>query len=126
MAQRHQTCGMSIEVTPRGTTLSDRLAEEIRALLARRKISGRELARQLDVSPSWISYRLTGQQPIDVNDLAAIAEALGIQPVDLLRAADEGTTLRYRHTPVDRPPNRPAGHASGPGRTARLRQFSAA
>lgn len=53
-------------------------------MLARRRMSGRELARKLHVSPSWISYRLTGTQPIDLNDLAKIADALEVEPADLL------------------------------------------
>jgi transcriptional regulator with XRE-family HTH domain len=67
-------------------TLSERVAEEIRALLARRRISGRSLASALNVSPSWVSYRLTGAQPIDLNDLDRIAEYLGVDVADLLPA----------------------------------------
>jgi len=87
---------MSIDAAPQ-RMLSDRVAEEVRVALVRRRMSGRELARKLDVSPSWVSYRLTGSQPIDLNDLQRIAEALGLQPVDLLPAGD---TRRY----ADRPP----------------------
>lgn len=68
----------------RTATLSELVAEEIRALMARRKVSGRELSAKLGVSPSWISYRLSGKQPIDVNDLLRIANALGAGVHDLL------------------------------------------
>jgi transcriptional regulator with XRE-family HTH domain len=64
--------------------MSGRVAEEIRALLGRRRMTGRELARRLGVSPSWVSYRLTGTQPIDLNDLDAIARVLDVGIVDLL------------------------------------------
>ncbi|PZM88676.1 MAG: hypothetical protein DIU79_16495 [Actinobacteria bacterium] len=75
---------MTNDVQQTEMDMSGRVAEEIRALLARRRMSGRELARQLGVSPSWVSYRLTGTQPIDLNDLDAIAQVLGVGIVDLL------------------------------------------
>ena len=65
-------------------TLSDRIAEEIRVLLTRRRMSGRELARRLDVSPGWVSYRLSGEQEIGTNDLQRIAAVLGVSASDLL------------------------------------------
>lgn len=68
----------------RSATLSQMVAEEIRALMARRRMSGRQLATALKVSPSWVSYRLTGAQPIDVNDLSRIAHALGVGVHELL------------------------------------------
>lgn len=68
----------------RSATLSELVAEEIRALMARQRTSGRQLAAKLDVSPSWVSYRLSGVQPIDVNDLVRIAKALDVGVYDLL------------------------------------------
>lgn len=113
----YQTCGMSIDVQ-RETPLSGRVAEEIRALMARRRMSGRELARRLDVSASWVSYRLTGSQPIDLNDLEQIARALDVKVIDLLPRDERPTlpTLTYPsrapgHPPAGRPPGHPpAGH----------------
>lgn len=72
------------QANPRIATLSELVAEEVRALMARRQMSGRTLALKLNVSPSWISYRLSGKQPIDINDLALIAGALDVNPLDLL------------------------------------------
>ena len=65
-------------------SLSVRVAEEIRAMLARRRVSGRELARRLDVSSPWVSYRLTGNQEIGLDDLERIAAALDVPVTDLL------------------------------------------
>jgi transcriptional regulator with XRE-family HTH domain len=67
-----------------GTLLSEQVAEEIRALLARRRISGRELARRLGASPSWVNFRLTGAQAIDLNDLQRIAEVLDVDVTSLI------------------------------------------
>ncbi|ROO51037.1 helix-turn-helix protein [Micromonospora sp. Llam0] len=66
------------------TRLTDLVAEEIRALQGRRRVSGRELARRLGETPSWVNYRLTGVTPINLNDLERIATALGVTVVDLL------------------------------------------
>lgn len=67
-------------------TLSDYVAGEIRASLARQRTSGRELAEKLGVSRSWVSYRLTGTTEITVNDLQRIAAALGVEVAALLPA----------------------------------------
>ncbi len=64
--------------------LSDAVSEEIRALLGRRRMSQAGLARMLRVSPTWVSLRLSGKQPIDVNDLAEIAAALNVTVTDLI------------------------------------------
>jgi len=111
-------------------SLSDRVAEEVRAMMARRRVSGRELARRLDVSAAWVSYRLTGTQPIDLNDLERIADALGVTVFDLIprSAGQSDATRRYpdvirsdeaeltqkrsytsRPGGVGRPPNVPSG-----------------
>lgn len=100
---------MSIDIRPT-VTLSIRVAEEIRALLARRKISGRDLARRLSVSPNWVSLRTSGSQPIDLNDLERIARALDVEVIDLLPAGSAHRTTGEQIRPAVRPGNgvRPA------------------
>lgn len=68
-------------------------------MLGRKRTSGRELARRLNVSQAWISYRLTGTQEIGLNDLQRIADALEVDVTDLLptparRSPDDGLTRR--------------------------------
>lgn len=53
-------------------------------MMARRRMSGRQLASTLGVSPAWVSYRLTGAQEIGLNDLQRIADVLGVEVHDLL------------------------------------------
>lgn len=126
----------------RTATLSALVAEEIRALMARRRISGRQLATQLGVSPSWISYRLTGAQPFDVNDLHLIAVALGVGVHDLLpppeiaaKAAENREVIVSNPPRTERPTrpparprdNRPTGRPinnppAGPHRTALVKR----
>lgn len=74
-------------------TLGERVAEEVRALMARRRMSGRKLADLLGVSPSWVSYRMTGVTPIGLDDLQRIAEVLNVEVADLLPFSREGRTV---------------------------------
>lgn len=70
---------------PAGTrSLSERVAEEIRVVMLRRRITGAQLAARLNVSPAWVSYRLSGKQAIDLNDLEAIARILAVSVQSLL------------------------------------------
>lgn len=69
--------------------LTDLVAEEIRAMMARRRITGQQMARQLGVSNAWVSYRLNGKQAIDLNDLERIAGVLEVDVQDLLPEPDE-------------------------------------
>lgn len=115
--------GMTLANLAKAETVSDRLAIEIKALLARRSQSQSALAGALGVPAMWVSDRLSGKTQINVNDLARVAEVLGIEPWDLLRAAEGVATIRYDsdrdlwpHRPnvrqaVDRPRNRTDGRS---------------
>lgn len=113
---------MSIEVTASTTTLSARVASEIRAEMARQKMSGRELARRLERSPNWVSLKVSGSQVIDLVEVELIANALGLTVQRLI----ERTTRSYAPTVSGTVahPNHPflAGAATirpiGPRRTA--------
>lgn len=59
-------------------------AEQLRATLARRKITGAQLAKMLDTNPMWVQRRMRGDVPITVNDLERIAGALDVPLADLL------------------------------------------
>jgi transcriptional regulator with XRE-family HTH domain len=106
---------MSIDVTPSATaSLSERVAEEIRVLLARRRIRQSQLARELGQSEQWVSVRLRGVQPIDLNDLQRIAEVLGVTPTELLpraSSAPKPASLTYPSAQVR--PRTPAALITG-------------
>lgn len=53
-------------------------AASIRAELKRQKMSGRELARRLGVTPVYVSRRLRGEVDPSASDLAAIAKILEV------------------------------------------------
>jgi transcriptional regulator with XRE-family HTH domain len=135
---------MSIDAEPTRTaqaTLSERVGMEIKVQMVRAGISGRRLALRLGVSQSWISTRLTGTTPIDLNELELVAEVLGIDATELLRRAAQSAgpqatahypDLTVRPTKVaSHPRNRPAGPSSSTRpptvrRTARLPRDKAA
>jgi transcriptional regulator with XRE-family HTH domain len=115
-------------------TLSDRVAEEIRALLARRRISGRQLAESTGMSQSAVSARLTGVTAIDLDDLERIATALDVEITALLPVRSHNKTLSPPpvrptgprsqrallapgHTPERHLNGRPASETSGASRT---------
>lgn len=59
-------------------TAQQQVAAEVRAQLARKRLSGRSAALELGWTQPYISRRLTGEVPFDVNDLAALAALLEI------------------------------------------------
>lgn len=65
-------------------TKPDDTAANIRAAMARQKISGRELARRLGETPMWVQRRVSGQGPTTVDDLARIAEVLNVPASSLI------------------------------------------
>lgn len=102
---------------PVGTApLRERVAEELRALLARRKVTPTELGRRLGKSQTWVWRRLEGEVAFDLNDLEAIAAVLAVTPADLLPPdVRRGAEPNIRNSPVperpadNRPPARPTG-----------------
>lgn len=68
------------------------VAGEVRAALARRRISGRQAARDLGWKPAYIWRRLDGRTPFDVNDLAALAQLLQVPASSLLSGLPEKVT----------------------------------
>lgn len=93
-------------------TLSETAAEEILAMLARRRMSKSGLARLLGVSHTWVTNRLSGDQEIGLNELQRIAAILGVEVTDLLPRPNPGrvvATVNAQGLPnvhSDRPPVR--------------------
>jgi transcriptional regulator with XRE-family HTH domain len=72
-------------------------------VLLRRGVSGRSLAAQLGESQTWLSSRLRGETPIDLNDLRRIAAVLEVTPASLLPTGDSLTTAYYLQKPQAAP-----------------------
>lgn len=108
----------------RTATLTELVAQEIDAVRGRKRMSQAQLAKLMGKTPMWVSLRLRGRQPIDMNDLWIFARALGIGVHELLPspevvagAADPSATVAY--LPLT---SRFAGeHARGAGDSTRPR-----
>jgi DNA-binding Xre family transcriptional regulator len=72
-----------------GHSATDQVAGNLRAELARRKISGRGLARGLGWTTSTTARLLSGEQRLTVDELAAVAAFLEVSPGSLLEATAE-------------------------------------
>lgn len=110
-------------------TLSADVAAEIRAWMGRLQVRQSQLARKLGESDQWLSMRLRGNTPLDLNEVQRIADALGILVINLLpkyatqRASSTEVTTRYpgnadRPTP-DRADRTPPPRATQPKRRPR-------
>lgn len=57
-------------------------------MMGRRRMTQAQLAREIGKTEMWMSLRLRGKQPIDMNDLALIARALDVGVHELLPAPE--------------------------------------
>lgn len=104
--------------TPERTaTLTTLVAAEIRAWMGRLDVRQSELARRMGETDQWMSMRLKGRTPIDLNELQRIADALGVSIVQLLPPAirSGGSMPNERssaidHSADDKPTEPPVRH----------------
>jgi hypothetical protein len=89
--------------TPVVPPFREQVAAELRAHLARHRISGRTLAKLLGENQTWVSRRLSGHVPLDTDDLQRIAEVLGLTPMELLAGVPFDPTVHRRTAPVTDP-----------------------
>jgi transcriptional regulator with XRE-family HTH domain len=74
--------------TPERTaTLTTLVAAEIRAWMGRLDVRQSELARRMGENDQWLSIRLKGRTPINLNELQRIADALDVPLIQLLPLA---------------------------------------
>lgn len=64
--------------------LRELTAGELRATLARKRISAAELARRMGWAQSYMARRIDGRVALDIDDLEAIARILEVNIIDLL------------------------------------------
>lgn len=74
--------------TPSADTLAGRIAQAVRAEMARQGLTQEELAIELGWTQRRVSYRLTADHPIDATELEQIAAALGV-PLSALWPTDD-------------------------------------
>ena len=94
----------------RPATLSKLVGKQVKLHLFLKEMSGRDLAGKLGVSPSWVSYRLSGKQEIGLDDLFQIATVLGVDLDELITPE-----VKAKATEVDKGANRnfDRGHLRG-------------
>ena len=63
------------------------VSAQVRSAMALRQVSGAQLASRTGRSQSYISKRLRGESSFTANDAEDICEVLGVDLLDLLRAA---------------------------------------
>ena len=68
----------SMSVFPNAGTPSAIFSGEVRALMGRHQVTQAQLADVLNVTPSQMSKRLRGVIPIDINEIAVLAEYFGV------------------------------------------------
>lgn len=92
--------------------LGPAVAEEVRVMLARRRISAVQLAKLMEVSQPYLSRRLNGAVAFDLDDLERITRALDIDLMELLPKVERsgGGTPNSRSTQVIRPVSPVAGY----------------
>ncbi|MFC7275274.1 helix-turn-helix domain-containing protein [Paractinoplanes rhizophilus] len=91
---------MSEQTTPPRRRLREHVAEELRVVLARRKMSGAELARRTGIKQSTMSRRMTGETAFDMDDLEAIASVLDIHVGDLFPHRERGSSQDFDLAPA--------------------------
>lgn len=84
---------MSENATESAYKLREYAAEEIRALLGRRKMSATQLGRQMGVSQAYIWRRLSGETAFDLDDLQKIAAILDVEVTSFLPRPAEGRVI---------------------------------
>lgn len=57
---------------------SELAIREIRAEMARQRLTQRQLAVRLDTTAAWLNRRLQGHTPLTVDDIEVIAQALDV------------------------------------------------
>ena len=76
--------------------LNTRVTQEIRAEMARQRVSQTTLAETLGHNQTYVSYRLTGKKSLTLDEVEEIADVLRI-PVDRLFAfGEQAMTPRRR------------------------------
>lgn len=110
---------MTEGIDQRPALLTDRVAAAIRAEMGWQGIRQSQLARQLGENDTWLSMRLRGLVPLNLNELERIADALDVEVTDLLTQRREGRVLSRAGTSNGKPNERLARRTNRSPRRAK-------
>jgi transcriptional regulator with XRE-family HTH domain len=82
--------------------LREQVAEEVRALLARKMMTGADVATAMKKSPMYVSRRIRGEVAFDLDDIQAIAEVLGVEIGDLFPHRGGRANRDFEVAPAER------------------------
>jgi transcriptional regulator with XRE-family HTH domain len=80
--------------------LREQVAEEVRALLARKRMTGADMAIAIERSPMYVSRRVRGEVAFDLDDIQRIAEVLGVEIGDLFPHRERGSSQNFDLAPA--------------------------
>lgn len=111
---------MGRKTTARVTALMVAVNEELRALIARRNLSQRQLEAASGVSQSLISKTIFKEESVlNLSQFEAICGVLGVSPSVVLESAERAVLVSARPRPAARPvptlAPEPAGHYNTAG-----------
>lgn len=69
------------------TQQRDLIAAEVRAAVARKNIKLGQLAEAIGMNPNVLRRKLNGTSPFGMEELTAVARAIGVPPATLINAA---------------------------------------
>lgn len=72
---------------PESGQLARAFAAEVRAVLARRRITAKQLALKAELSPTYVNKRLRDEAPFTLNDVEVICAELGANSEGFRQAA---------------------------------------
>lgn len=104
--------------------LRERVAEEVRALLARKMMTGADLAVAIGRSPMYVSRRIRGEVAFDLDDMQRLSEALDVPLISLLPTELRSEGSRLNHHLGELVPSDPNRSAEPPRRHTTTRPFS--
>lgn len=98
---------------PEPLTANERIIHTVKALMDWRRMTQADLAHLLDRSQPWLSKRLTGTTPFQIEDLDALGAVFGLSPAELLQPGHANLDRRTggdRRSSADRRHARPFPH----------------
>ena len=78
---------MELHAPGGGAIVALRFADEIRAEMARKRLTATDLAAALGITPHTVGRRLNGDSPFNVIELVKAAQFVGISLIELVRRA---------------------------------------